>query len=237
VPTILSLGLAAALYPQLLAVVVVILTRPNPLRLLWACYLGGAAMTLGCSAGVLLAFRSHESIAGSNSRGLGSGTYLIAGLIGLLFAALVATPAGRDLLDRARPRMPARLRKRTPGSEGQDKRQSRTERLLERGSIAVATGVGAILGIPGPFDLLALGHLARSDYGPILVITAIAAFTLIKFLLIELPILSYIVEPDVTAARVARFAAWLKRRKIELLAGIVGVVAVVLIVRGISGLT
>jgi hypothetical protein len=237
VPTILALGLAAAVYPQLLAVVVLILTRPNPFRLLWACYLGAAAMTLGCCTGILLAFRSHESIAGSNSRGLGPLTYLIAGLIGLLFAALVATPTGRDLLGRARPRVPARLRRQAPDSEGQDKRQSRTERLLERGSIAVAAGVGAILGFPGPFDLLALGHLARTGYGPIRVIAAIAAFTLIKFLLIELPILSYVTAPDVTAARVSRFAAWLKRRKIELLAGIVGVVAVVLIVQGISGLT
>ena len=33
------LALAAAVYPQLLAVVVIILTRPNPRRLLWACYL------------------------------------------------------------------------------------------------------------------------------------------------------------------------------------------------------
>ena len=37
--SIIVLALAAAVYPQLLAVVVIILTRPNPQPLLWACYL------------------------------------------------------------------------------------------------------------------------------------------------------------------------------------------------------
>ena len=41
--TILALGLAAALYPQLLAIVVVIVTRAEPKRLLWACFLALSA--------------------------------------------------------------------------------------------------------------------------------------------------------------------------------------------------
>jgi hypothetical protein len=237
VPTILALGLAAALYPQLLAVVVVILTRPNPRRLLWACYLGGVATTLACSTAVLLVFRDRESIAGSTSRGLGASTYLIAGLIALLVAILVATPRSRELLSRALPRWKRPSASADERAESSDKPRPRTERLLEHGSTWVALGVGMILGIPGPFDLLALGHLARSDYDGILVILAIGAFTLLKFLLIELPILSFAIHPNATAARVARFAAWMRLRKIEIVAGIVGVVAVVLIARGISGLT
>lgn len=235
-PTILALGFAAAVYPQLLAVVVVILTRPKPLPLLWACYLGAAATTLACSAAVLVAFRGRESLAGSSSRGLGAVTYLIAGTIGLLVAALLATRSGRELLGRARTRAQRRPAERD-SSKSRRTAQPRTEKLLERGSIAVPVGVGAILGIPGPFDLLALGRLARSDYGLITAVLAIVAFTLIKFLLIELPILSYAIDPEATAARVDRFATWMKVRKIDLIAGVVGVIAVVLIGRGISGLT
>jgi hypothetical protein len=236
VPTILALGFAAAVYPQLLAVVVVVLTRPNPQPLLWACYLGAAATTLACSAVVLVAFRGRESIAGTNSRGLGAVTYLIAGTIALLLALFVATRPGRELLGRARPRLRLRRAAREDGSESHSRPQLRTERLLERGSLGVALGVGMFLGIPGPFDLLALGRLARSDYDTIVAIVAIVAFTLIKFLLIELPILSYAIHPDATAARVARFAAWMKVRKIDVIAGVVGAVAFVLIGRGISGL-
>jgi hypothetical protein len=94
-----------------------------------------------------------------------------------------------------------------------------------------------ILGIPGPFDLLALGRLARSDYDTIVAVVAVVAFTLIKFLLIELPIISYAIHPDATALRVARFATWMKARKIDVIAGVVGVIGVVLIGRGVSGLT
>jgi Sap, sulfolipid-1-addressing protein len=236
-PTILALGFAAAVYPQLLAVVVVVLTRPNPQPLLWACYLGGVAMTLACSAVVLVAFRGRESIAGSSSRGLGAVTYLIAGTIALLLAALVAARPGRDLLGRARPRVRLRRAAREHGSKSHSRPQSRTERLLEHGSLGVALGVGMILGIPGPFDLLALGRLARSDYDTIVAVVAVVAFTLIKFLLIELPIISYAIHPDATALRVARFATWMKARKIDVIAGVVGVIGVVLIGRGVSGLT
>lgn len=231
-PTIVALGFAAALYPQLLAVVVVILTRPHPRRLLWGCYLGGAAVTVACGAAVLVAFRDRETVADSSSRGLGSGTYLIAGVIALLLAGLVASRPGRDLVGRAIPRV--RLRRARRGDDAQPKRK-RTERLLERGSMAAAVGVGMILGIPGPFDVLALGHLARTGYGTIVVIVAVASFTVIKFLLIEVPILSYAIHPDSTAAWVARFAAWMKARKFELIGGVVGVIAIVLISQGISG--
>lgn len=235
--TILALGFAAAVYPQLLAVVVVILTRPNPQRLLWACYLGAATTTLACSAVVLVAFRGRETIAGSSSRGLGAATYLIAGTIALLLAALVASRSGRESLGWARPRVPLGRAKRKDGRNSQRAAKPRTERLLGRGSIWVVVGVGTILGIPGPFDLLALGRLARGDYAAIVLIVTVVAFTVIKFLLIELPILSYAIHPEATAARVARFAAWLKARKIDLIAGAVAAIAVVLISRGISGLS
>jgi hypothetical protein len=51
---ILALALAAAVYPQLLAVVVVILTRPNPRPLLWGCYLSSVVIGLAASAAVLV---------------------------------------------------------------------------------------------------------------------------------------------------------------------------------------
>src|SRR5450755_4589949 len=70
--TILALGMAAALYPQLLAIVVVILTRAEPKRLLWACYLGAVGMSIGCGAAVLLIFRDRSSVVGSTSHRLGA---------------------------------------------------------------------------------------------------------------------------------------------------------------------
>jgi hypothetical protein len=98
----------------------------------------------------------------------------------------------------------------------------------------VAAGVGAVLGVPGPFDFVALGRLARGDYRTLVLVVALVAFTLLKLLLIELPLLSYTLQPEATAARVDRFAAWMSAYKIEVIAGVVAVVGAVLIGRGIS---
>lgn len=64
----------------------------------------------------------------------------------------------------------------------------------------------------------------------------IIAFNLVKFLLIEIPILSYTVDPDRTTARVGRLSAWMKDRQITVLAAAVGIIGVLLIVRGITRL-
>ena len=61
-------------------------------------------------------------------------------------------------------------------------------------------------------------------------------FTLIKFLLIEVPIVSYAIDPNGTAARVGRFSGWMRANKMAVVAAIVGVVGLALIGRGISSL-
>ena len=160
--TILALGLAAAVYPQLLAVVVVILTRPNPKPLLWACYLGSVFVSVGASAAVLVVFRSRASVAGTTSQRLGAAAYLIRGGIALVLAAIAATRRGRELLGGDLP-----LRRRRPrdeqGAPGSIQRgRSRAEQALRQGSLPVAAAVGAMLGVPGPFDLIALGHMASA---------------------------------------------------------------------------
>ncbi len=100
----------------------------------------------------------------------------------------------------------------------------------------VAVGVGAVLGIPGPFDLLALGRLTRGGYGLFASLLVVLAFNLIKFLLIEVPLLSYAIDPDGTAGRVEGFSAWMRMNRIKVIAAVVGVVGLVLIGRGIARL-
>lgn len=61
--SIILLALAAAVYPQLLAVVVIILTRPNPQPLLWACYLASLLVSVASSVLIFAAFQSWASVA------------------------------------------------------------------------------------------------------------------------------------------------------------------------------
>ncbi len=112
--------------------------------------------------------------------------------------------------------------------------RSRAEQALKQGSLPVAAAGGAMLGVPGPFDLIALGHMARGAYTTIAVSVMIVVFNLIKFVLIEAPILSYAITPERTAARVGDFARWMQVHKIDVIAAVVGVIGLVLIGRGVG---
>lgn len=233
-----ALALAAAVYPQLLAVVVVILTRERPKLLLWSCYLAGICVSIAASVSILAVFRSRGTVAGTSSSRLGPSAYLIVGGLALLLAVFAATRRGRELLGADRPRLRLRRRNDGPRSSVTSSRvRSRAEQALREGSRPIAAAVGAILGVPGPFDLLALGHLARTNYTRVVMIAAIVGFNLIKFVLIEVPLVSYAVRPERTAMEVERLAAWMKAHKLEVVASVVGVISVVLIGKGIAGLT
>ena len=70
----------------------------------------------------------------------------------------------------------------------------------------------------------------------IVAVAAVAGFALIKFMLIEVPIAAYMIDPDGTAASVDRFSRWMHDNKILVVAAFVGLVGLLLIGRGISNL-
>jgi hypothetical protein len=236
VGSIILLALAAAVYPQLLAVVVIILTRPNPQPLLWACYLASLLVSVGTSVLIFAVFRARGSVAGSGSHRLGPGAYLSVGVIAVFVAIIMATRRGRELFDRDRPASLGPERSPRPGSATAAKTRAHAERALSEGSVVVACLVGALLAIPGPFDLVALGHLARGDHGVATAAGVIVVFALIKFILIEVPIVGYTIDRDHTAAAVSRFSRWMQTNKLAGVAAIVGLFGIALIGRGISGL-
>jgi hypothetical protein len=233
---ILALGLGAAVYPQLLAIVVVVLTRPDPKRLLWACYLGAISVSIGCSVAVLLVFRDRSTVAGSSSHRLGASVYLIVGAIIVLAAIVLATDRGRTALGANLRRIRPRAEARPDQAASAGGLKARAEAAISQGSLLIAAGVGAVLGIPGPFDVVALGRMTRAGYSLIGALVLILAFNLIKFLLIEVPIVSYAVDPDGTAGRVDRLSAWLRKHQVRAIAAVVGIIGLVLIGRGIGRL-
>ncbi len=158
-PTILGLALAAAVYPQLLAIVVVILTRPEPQRLLWACYLAAFCTSVASSVVILLVFRDRGSVAGSTSHRLGAAVFLVVGAIAVLIAILTPFERGRRLLSSASGRG-LRHRTRAGGSGLVERQVAHAHGALARGSAPIAAAVGIALGLPGPFDMLALGRVS-----------------------------------------------------------------------------
>jgi Sap, sulfolipid-1-addressing protein len=238
---IVLLGLAAAVYPQLLAVVLVILALPRSRRLLLVCCAAGLITSVAVNVGIFAVFRSRGTVAGVSESRLGAGAYLGIGAVAILIALLIGTAAGRGVLARGRsvrPQDDSAIAS-TPGGarSALTKLRARADVALNDGSLLVAGITGALLAAPGPFDFLAAGHLARDGRGWIEAVVAIVVFALLKFALIEIPSVAYLVDPDGTAARVGWLSRWMQANKFLTTAAFVGVLGLVLVGRGVAALS
>ena len=224
---IVLLALAAAVFPLLIACVAIILSRPEPRRLLVAFYVGGLLVSV--TAGVLLlgAFNDHGTVVGNTTSHPSPGTSIVAGLVALLLAWLMASRRGRAQISRLRSRHPRRR-------GGSDDGPSFAERHLAEASTTVAFAVGAAINLPGPFYVLALGEIASGSYSDVQAFGLILLFNAIMFTLIEVPLVGYIVRPARTADLVAALATWLNANGLRVMGWLVGVVGLSLIVQGIA---
>jgi len=237
----LALMSAASLSVQLLAVVLVILTRPRPRPLLWAFWLSALIFNSAIGIGILLVFRAKGTILGATTVGVHPGLYIVVGVIALAVGLFAATRRGRELIGReiekskgkaaeADDSVGGRLRARAEGVK------AKAEEELRRGSVLVAIVVGLVLGAVTPFQLAAIGAMVRDGHSLPVQLLLVVGFSLVTYIVVEVPIFLYAVRPDATAARVAAFAAWLDANKIQVVAGIAAVIGVALIVKGLISL-
>ena len=171
-------------------------------------------------------FNDGNAVLGSTSSTPSPGTSIVAGLVSLLLAWLMASPRGHTLLDRWRSRHPRRHEKKQGPSWA--------ERHLNRANARVAFVVGAAINLPGPFYLLALGDIATGGYSTAEQLGLIVLFNAIMFLLVEVPLIGYLVQPEATAERVASFATWLNANGLRVMGWLVGAVGIGLIVQGLA---
>jgi hypothetical protein len=224
-----GLALLAMLNPSLLAAVTVMLLFPNPKRLMFG-YLLGAYVT-SITSGLVLVFSLHGSATENTSKHtISPAEDITVGVILLLVSFVLAT--GRDApVQRRRAQ-----RKERKEREGKQK-QPWTERLLQRGSARVTFAVGAVLSFPGVSYLLAIDHIVKLDAGDAASVLLVIGFCLFQLILIELPLLGYVLSPDRTRRAVHGFRALLARR--GRLGATIGaaVIGAVLILRGVLNAT
>src|SRR5690349_11371835 len=199
---IVLLALAAAVFPTLIACVAIIISRPDPRRLLVAFYAGGVIVSVGAGLVVLEAFKRGDSVAGNSSSSPNPGTSIVTGLLALGLGWLMASRRGRALVSGWRSRHPHRRERRKEGP-------SWAERRLDRANVAVAFAIGAAINLPGPFYVIALGEIAKGDYSRSAELGLILLFNAIMFALLEVPLAGYLVRPERTAEQVARLGRWL----------------------------
>ena len=67
-----------------------------------------------------------------------------------------------------------------------------------------------VLNLPGPFYLFALADIVEGNYSTVEAIILVVIFNLIMFMLAELPLIGYLINPEQTQDRVERFSGWLE---------------------------
>src|SRR3954447_22821261 len=127
---IVLLALAAAVFPTLIACVAIMISRPEPRRLLLAFYTGGVLASVGAGIVVLNAFNRGDSVIGNSSSNPNPVTSIVAGLLALALGWLMVSDRGRALLNRWRRHHPRRHAK----EDG----PSWAERRLDQANVAVA---------------------------------------------------------------------------------------------------
>lgn len=220
------LAFSAALNPTLLAATTAMLLLPKPRNLMLG-YLLGAMMT-SISLGLVIVFSLEGSGAVEAAKDtLGPVADVALGVIFLIVAR--ALSAERDAILKER-------RERRKAARGKAKREQgppRWQQVLSRGTPRTTFAVGALLTLPGASYLVALTRLAKDDLGAPEVVLVILGFNLIMLALLELPLLSYWLEPDATPARVERFKASVRRDGRRIAIRIATGAGALLVVRGV----
>ena len=180
------LALAAAVYPTLLAGVILILSRANPLRMLIAFLAGGVTISVAAGFAILSALESSDIASKSNS----SNKPIVDIAVGAV-SLLVAWGVWSGHIKRG-----LRKRKRPETDKTEKHPSSLTSRALARGSVTMAFIAGLALNLPGVWYLDALAGIAKTKPSSAAALPRIRVFNLITFALVEIPIVAYLVNPQ-----------------------------------------
>jgi hypothetical protein len=221
-------AIGSAVYPTLLAVVILILTQPNPRRLL-AAYLAGAMIT-SLTIGIVIigGLGSGEILNGGSGHTINPAIDLAVGLLlcGLLYVLL----SGRDQ------RLVERRRRKQAEKKAKSDKPGWSERVLARQSIVLTFVVGMALNLPGALYLVALKEIAAADQSTAEDLFQLVAYNLIMFAWAEIPLLGYGFAPEKTEALIKRVHAWLGSHTRQIAIAICGAFAAYLTIRGAAGL-
>lgn len=213
----------SAIYPSLLAAVVLIMGQPNPRRLLTAYLAGALLISIGAGLAIVFALNSSDVTAGGEDR-FGPGADIAVGLVALLLFWLLLTDRDRRLRER---------RAEHRASKPDDGRDPWTRRILDRGSLKLTFVLGMALSLPGALYLVALKDIAESGAGTARSIFWIVLYNLIMFALAEIPLLGYALAPERTRETVDAANAWLGSHSRQVAMGLCAAAGGILLLRGL----
>ena len=214
-------SLVAAANATLLTAVTIMLFLPNPKRLLIGYLLGGLLVSL--TIGFVIVFAVHQSGATSTTQNsISPATDIALGVL-LLVAAYVLRSE----------RMERRRERKKKEKEGVEKGPSRVERVLGKGSARITFLVGMALTLPGVSYLAALHELDKLNYSVPVTILVILGFNVMLLILLEIPLVGYVLAPERTVVAVQDFRAWLTKNGLKAGIYVLAGLGALLIVRGV----
>ncbi len=220
---VLVLAIASAVSPAILAVVIVVLHRPRPQRLLAAYLFGGMLTSILVGLAIVRSLNGLALLSGPSPAADPIVNFTV-GLLALLVAYALLTDRDARLEERRRQRRAER-----------PARDPWSERVLNRGTAPIAFAVGVALNLPGAFYLVALKDIAQGQDGIGAQLFAIVIFNLIMFVLAEVPLLGYSFAPEETQDRVERLNAWMARHARQIVIVVATTVGLYLVARGFVG--
>jgi hypothetical protein len=224
---LLFLALEAALYPTLLAAVVILLSQPRRKPLLAAYLAGGLTISIGLGLGIIAALKGSGAI-DSSSSGASWVTDLAVGGLALLVAVALATRADARYKERRQAKHPSK-----PVDPDEEQKEPMSQRLLARGSVPVVFIAALAINLPGAAYLVGLKDIAAAHHSTGTDIALVVAFNAIMFALAEIPLLGLILAPETTVARVHRANAWFSANGRRIAIVLCSVLGCFLITRGI----
>lgn len=240
--TALLLALIAATDPVRLGIALLLISRPRPMRNLFAYWLGAIATGSAAAVGLLILLRklapmfvqNLTSIAASST---GRHIQIGIGLFALTFAVLTAvgfsarqrapvgSPTGGNPL--ARPLQPS-----TPTAIS--RLLDRARGVLDGQSLWVAFAAGVGNGPPAVECVVAVAAILASGAGIGTQVGAAIAFIVVMLVVVEIPLVSYLATPAQTQAVMLHLHNWVRPRRRRILAVIVAMAGVLLVATGMG---
>lgn len=207
--TLLVMAVAVSLEPFRVGMSVLMLNRPRPHLQLAAFLCGGFLMGLTVGSVVLFAVESRLLTSAHFTL---PKVQIVIGTFALVAAVVVAATKSRA---------------RTPPPW--------LTRLLGGQSLWVAGAAGLGIALPSVDYLAALAVIAAGSATATIRVSALLAFNLVAFALVEIPLLAYLVAPERTLAAMTGLHNWIRARQRREVAGLLAVVGAVLVTAGLIG--
>lgn len=231
---LLLLAFEAALYPTLIAAVVILMEQPRRLPLLAAYLAGGLTISIGLGCALVFAAQGALEKQGSQSTLSWTADLAIGGLA-LLLAVALATRSDERVRRRREARRAVKHPEKTRPEPGDDDgKEPWSQRILSGGSAPIVFLAGLAINVPGAAYLIGLKDIAAGHHSTGGAIGLILVFNAIMFLMAEVPLAGLAFAPERTEELVLRFNAWLSRNGRTIAMVLCAILGVFLVVRGIS---